>query len=126
MSDRPSVDLWLKELKSSATLSGPVGMFLVHNGVVRPTSRAGAKVSGMILAVDRRAERAAVERVQSMPGIAAVRVWINEGGLAVGDDIMVALVAGDIRDNVFAALESLVAEIKNTVVEEREMSLGTS
>ena len=121
MSGRPSVDAWLDELRSGA-LDSPVGMFLIHNGGVRPTSRAGAKVNGMVLAVDRQAERAAVERAQAMPGIAAVRLWINEGLLAVGDDIMVALVAGDIRDNVFAALQSLVAEVKGNVVKEREMA----
>ena len=39
----------------------------------------------------------------------------------MGDDIMVALVAGDVRENVFAALQSLVAEVKSAVVKEREM-----
>ncbi|OPZ74502.1 MAG: hypothetical protein BWY79_02096 [Actinobacteria bacterium ADurb.Bin444] len=62
-----------------------------------------------------------MDRVQDMPGIAAARLWINEGLLAVGDDIMVALVAGDVRENVFAALQSLVAEVKSAVVKEREM-----
>ena len=118
--DRPSVDSWLDELKTG-TLERPVGMFLIHNGVVRATNRSGARVNGMVLAVDRSAERAAVDRVQGMPGIAAARLWINEGLLAVGDDIMVALVAGDVRENVFAALQSLVAEVKSAVVKEREM-----
>lgn len=120
-SSRPSLDVWLEEIKA-ATSGRPVGMYLLHNGVVRATSRAGHPVSGMELAVDREAEEAAVRRVAAMPGVAGVRVWINEGALEVGDDIMLALVAGDIREHVFAALESLVAEIKRVVVKERELT----
>jgi molybdopterin synthase catalytic subunit len=50
-----------------------------------------------------------------------VRVWINEGRLTVGDDIMYALVAGDIRENVLSGLQELVRLIKTEVVREREI-----
>ncbi len=50
-----------------------------------------------------------------------VRGWVNEGSLSVGDDIMKVLVAGDIRDNVFAALQRLVSLIKSEVLSESEM-----
>ena len=46
---------------------------------------------------------------------------MNEGSLAVGDDIMKVLVAGDIRDNVFAALQRLVSLIKSEVLSESEL-----
>ena len=116
----PSIDQWVREVRDSSG-ERPSGMLLVHNGVVRPSSRDGRPVLGLELTVDRKAERQAVERAQQLPGVAAVRVWINEGTLSVGDDIMLALVAGDIRENVFAALQSLVAELKSVVVSEREL-----
>ena len=37
----------------------------------------------------------------------------NEGDLDVGDDVMVVLVAGDIRENVFPALDDAVNELKS-------------
>ncbi len=46
--------------------------------------------------------------------------WVNAGDLKVGDDIMKVVVAGDIRENVFGALQRLVGIIKNEVVTESE------
>jgi molybdopterin synthase catalytic subunit len=45
---------------------------------------------------------------------------VNEGELAIGDDIMYVIVGGDIRDNVFEALMALVRMIKTEVVTETE------
>ncbi len=56
-----------------------------------------------------------------MPGIYYVRVWLNEGELKTGDDIMFVLVGGDIRPHVVDALQSLVAEIKTNCVIEKEL-----
>lgn len=50
-----------------------------------------------------------------------MRGWVNEGTLPVSDDIMKVLVAGAIRDNVFAALQRLVSLIKNEVLSESEL-----
>ena len=55
-----------------------------------------------------------------MPGIFYVRVWLNEGRLEIGDDIMLVLVGGDIRPRVIDALQALVGEIKNHCVVEKE------
>lgn len=118
--ERPSIEEWLAELRKSADASR-IGMYLVHNGVVRGTSRAGAAVSGMDLTYDRERLTAAVEEVRQRPGVVAVRVWVNEGRLAVGDDIMLALVGGDIRENVLAALTELVRLVKAEVVKETEI-----
>ena len=57
----------------------------------------------------------------AMPGIQYVRVWLNEGELAVGDDIMFVLVGGDIRPHVIDALQALVGEIKSKCVTETEV-----
>ena len=116
----PSLDGWLGELKAGAGAAG-VGMYLVHNGVVRGRSRTGKTVGGMVLAVDRAQLAGVLEKAGRRQGMLAVRAWINEGRLAVGDDIMRVLVAGDIRENVFPALQDLVREIKTAVVRETEL-----
>ncbi|MBN1321504.1 MAG: molybdenum cofactor biosynthesis protein MoaE [Thermoleophilia bacterium] len=95
-------------------------MYLAHNGVVRGTARDGTVVTGMNLSYDPDRLREVMAEVAARPGIVAVRAWINEGRLAVGDDIMYALVAGDIRENVFSGLQELVRLIKTEVVSEFE------
>jgi len=118
-SDRPSLDAWLAELKASDDFSS-TGMFLAHNGVVRARSRDGRPVTGMLLSVDRARLDELVETALLMEGVTHVRAWVNEGELAVGDDIMYVIVGGDIRDHVFEALMALVRMIKTEVVTEAE------
>jgi molybdopterin synthase catalytic subunit len=115
----PGIDRWLDEVK--ALPGAPdVGMYLTHNGVVRGWSRDGRPVSGMELVVDRERLESLLSTARLMEGIAVVRAWVNEGELAVGDDIMYVLVGGDVRDNVFDALSALVRMIKTEVVSEIE------
>ena len=98
-----------------------IGMILTHNGVVRGTAHSGEPVRGMVLRADRGRLAALLTETGIWPGIFAVRAWVNEGRLEVGDDIMYALVAGDIRENVFEAMQRLVAAIKSEVLSESEL-----
>jgi molybdopterin synthase catalytic subunit len=97
-------------------------MYLVHNGVVRGSARDGSAVSGMNLSYDPGRLGQVIERIQARPGVVAARVWINEGTLTVGDDIMYALVAGDTREHVFGGLTELIGLIKSEVVAEWEIT----
>jgi molybdopterin synthase catalytic subunit len=115
----PPIQRWLEEIKRGPD-SLNIGMYLVHNGVVRGTSRNGDAVTGMKLSYDDGRLNQVIQEVEGRPGIVAVRAWINEGSLKVGDDIMYALVAGDIRENVFSGLQELVRLIKTEVVIEQE------
>lgn len=115
----PDVNEWIADVKSSPG-SEAVGMMLTHRGVVRGTTRAGEPVSSMDLSVDRDRLAEALSEARTWDGVFAVRAWVNEGHLAVGDDIMSVLVAGDIREHVFDALGNLVRAIKTTVVTETE------
>lgn len=116
---RPSAEAWLAEIKQGSEASR-IGMYLVHNGVVRGTARDGSVVTGMELSHDHDRLPKVIDEVKAMPGVVAVRAWVNEGSLSVGDDIMLALVAGDIRENVFGGLQQLVRLIKTEVVREIE------
>ncbi len=124
----PSMDEWLREAKADAAAVN-VGMFLVHNGVVRETPKARVRqgvedcgrVTGMEFAYNAEMVDAAIEDTRQMKGIYYVRVWLNEGRLEVGDDIMYVLIGGDIRPNVIDALQFLVGKIKTECVSEVEL-----
>ncbi len=123
----PSIDEWLKEAKAHpAALQ--TGMFLVHNGVVRQTPKAqvrqgiddGSLVTGMDFAFDAAKVDAAIAETHKMKGIFYVRVWLNEGRLILGEDIMYVLIGGDVRPHVVEALQFLVEKIKTECVTEIE------
>lgn len=126
--DIPSMDQWLQEAKAHTSAS-KVGMYLIHNGVVRETARAAVRdgctdteaVRGMLFSYDREALNAAVADAEKMQGVYYVRVWLNTGKLSVGEDLMYVLVGGDIRSHTIAALEYLVARIKRECVSETEL-----
>lgn len=123
----PSVDQWLKEAKAHPQ-AAQTGMFLIHNGVVRKTPKAqvrqgldnGSVVSGMEFAYDADKVDGVIAETYAMEGIFFVKVWLNEGHLEVGDDIMCVLIGGDIRPHVIEALQFLVGKIKNECVTEIE------
>ncbi len=103
-------------------------MFLVHNGVVRQTPKVkvrqgiddGSLVKGMEFSYDADKVEAAIDETYKLDGIFYVRVWLNEGHLQLGDDIMYVLIGGDIRPHVVDALQFLVGKIKNECVTEIE------
>lgn len=122
----PSMDEWLREAKADPS-AGKVGMYLTHNGVVRETARAqvrngeaAAPVTGMQFSYDGDKVAAVIEDTRKLDGIYYVRVWLNEGTLQVGDDIMYVLIGGDIRPRVVDALQYLVGRIKSECVSEKE------
>lgn len=92
------------------------GMVLCHNGVVRATSRDGRRVSGLSVAVDHARLETVLEKARRTPGIIDVQIQIAENRpLNVGDDVMLLVVAGDIRENVIRTLEETLNAIKTTV-----------
>jgi molybdopterin synthase catalytic subunit len=117
---KPSFDEWLQDIKTAAGAEG-IGMYLMHNGVVRGTARDGSAVTGMDLTYDADRLETIKAEIATRPGVIALRVWINEGHLAVGDDIMRVLVGGDIRENVFGALQEFVRLVKTECVRETEL-----
>lgn len=98
-----------------------VGMILCHNGVVRGTSRDGRNVSGLRVVADHEKLSRIVSEQKQRPGIVEILVHINENkDLALGDDVMLLAVAGDIRDNVIAVLNDTLNAIKTSVTQKTE------
>ena len=127
--ETPSVDQWLKEAKAHPS-APKIGMYLTHNGVVRQTARAKVRdgeenagdVTGMLFSYDREKVEEVIADTYRMEGIYYIQVWLNEGALSVGDDIMLVLIGGDIRPRVVDALQYLVSRIKTECVTETELN----
>ena len=98
-----------------------VGMILSHTGVVRSTSRTGRTVTGLTVSVNHEKLRQVIKTQKSGTGIVEILVQIAENQyLSVGDDVMLLLVAGDIRENVIPVLYDTLNAIKTTVTEKTE------
>ena len=125
----PSIDQWLKEAKAHES-AAKIGMYLTHNGTVRQTAKAKVRygeentqdVTGMIFSYDQEKVDAAIADAYKMDGIYYIKVWLNEGQLTMGDDIMYVLIGGDIRPRVVDALQYLVGRVKNECVVETELN----
>ena len=125
----PSMDAWLQEAKAHES-APKVGMYLTHNGTVRQSAKAKVRygeentkdVTGMLFSYDGEMVDAVIADTYKMDGIYYIKVWLNEGELAMGDDIMYALIGGDIRPRVVDALQYLVGRIKNECVVEKELT----
>ena len=125
----PSMDEWLREAKHHESAPN-IGMYLTHNGIVRQSPKArvrfGApdarKVTGMHFSYLQEKVEAVIQETYKKEGIYYLRVWLNEGQLEVGDDIMYVLLGGDIRPHVVDALQYLVGRIKNECVTETELN----
>lgn len=125
----PDINAWLAEAKQHES-APKIGMYLTHNGIVRKSAKAkvrqGAEdtkpVTGMIFSYDEEKVNAVIEDTyKNVPGVYYIKVWLNEGELTVGDDIMYVLIGGDIRPNVIDGLQYLVGRVKNECVVETEL-----
>ncbi len=126
--EKPSADAWLSEAKASEN-ADKVGMYLIHNGVVRETAKSEIyspgsekrKVTGMDFSADREKAAAAVREALKLKGVYTVKVWLADGHLEKGDSIMQVLIGADCRPNCLDALTKLVGTLKNECVRETEI-----
>ena len=98
-----------------------MGMIASHLGVVRGTSRDGRSVEAIEVSYDHKVLDGIIRDTKMLPGIVDVLVETYEGRLDVGDDILAVAVAGDIRENVFAALFKTVDRIKREASNKKEL-----
>lgn len=124
----PSADAWLKEAKGHDSAS-KIGMYLIHNGCVRKSAKSKIRygrddaedVKGMFFSYNAEKVATAIADTYKMDGIYYIKVWLNEGELSVGDDIMLVLIGGDIRDRVIDGIQYLVGRLKSECVVEKEL-----
>lgn len=131
----PDMTAWLAEAKQAENAE-QVGMYLVHNGVVRATPRHtvrpdaptptdapanDASVVAVEFSYDKAGLDAALTEALSWEGVHYVRAWLNEGRVEVGDSLMYVMIGADIRPHAISALEKLVGHIKSELVTEREL-----
>lgn len=114
------IDEWIADIKKACPPE-MLGMILVHNGVVRASSKQGKPVFGMKLSYDHAALDQVVRRFRKTEGIVDIRAWINEGTLKIGDDIMYVCVAGRFRKDILPVFQELITLIKTEIVREEEM-----
>ncbi len=115
------VEEWITEVKKNADFN-ELGMILIHNGMVRATSKEGKPVKGMHLTYNKNKLQKLIGEYSKKDGIIAIKAWINEGNLTIGDDIMYLLVAGRFRKFVLPVFEEVLSRIKNEIVSEKEFS----
>jgi molybdopterin synthase catalytic subunit len=115
------IEKWIEEVKLNAK-SDDLGMILIHNGIVRGTSKEGKKVKGIHLSYDKEKLNSLIKEYEKNKGIVAIKAWINEGTLNIGDNIMYLLVAGRLRTDVLPTFEELLSKIKREIVSEKEFS----
>jgi molybdopterin synthase catalytic subunit len=99
------------------------GMIATHLGIVRSLSRDGKAVSGLDVEFDNDKLKDIIRDIKSRPGIVDILIETNSGHLAVGDDIVTIMVAGDTRDNVFPALMDAVNRLKTEAAAEKEEAI---
>lgn len=111
----------IAELKRQPGFTEKVGMLLVHNGVVRATSRQGGKaVERLEVCPDQAKIEAICRQVSARPGIFTVSAQAKSGTFAPGDDLLFIIVAGDIRENVLPALAEALHRIKAEAISKSE------
>jgi len=116
--EMPSLDHLVSETVSRA--GGKIGMILTHVGVVRATSRAGEPVKKVSVKVNASRLEEILSSAERRPGIFKVEAYVREGELAVGEVLMILMVAGDFRENVLETLKAALDAIKAEVTSKQE------
>ena len=125
--EEPDMNAWLAQAKESEQAPN-IGMFLIHNGIVRATPRHAvraeaarpaeaperdARVVAVDFSYDKAGLEAALKEALSWEGVYYVQAWLNEGRVEVGESLMYVLIGADIRPHAISALEKLVGHIKS-------------
>lgn len=114
------INKMIDQVKSLPNYPG-VGMILCHKGVVRSTTREGREVTGLRVSVDQEGLDRLISEQKNQPGIVEVLVEIRaDQDLAVGQDIMAIVVAGDIRERVIETLTNTLEQVKTKITTKQQ------
>lgn len=117
-----NIEQSIAALKTRPDFAEKVGMVLVHRGTVRGVSRqTGAMVQRLEVRADQERIAQLCVEYKKKPGIYEVLAEARSGSFAPGEDLLLLLVAGDIRENVLATLAALLNRIKTEAIEKTEI-----
>ncbi len=109
-------------LKQQPGFAENVGMVLIHNGTVRGWSRHDRQgVTALEVSPDQKKIEEIRQEFLKWPGIFDIKIEALAGTFAPGDDLLFLVVAGDIRENVKAALAGLLDRVKAGPIKKREI-----
>jgi molybdopterin synthase catalytic subunit len=112
----------LEDLKQEPGFADNVGMILVHNGIVRSWSR---KDRAEVVAIEISSDLDKIEEIrqdiEAYDGIFRAVAMANSGSMKPGDEVLYLIVAGDIRENVKAALSDFLDRVKAEAVTKKEI-----
>ena len=116
-----NISQMLVELKQESGFTDNVGMVLIHSGVVRGWSRKDrAPVASVKITPDLDRIQAICRELSTRPGIFRILADARGGVLKPGEDVLVLIVAGDIRENVKPVLAELLDRVKAEAVLKEE------
>jgi len=112
----------IAELKSEPGFADNVGMILVHNGVVRGWSRVAdhSAVTDIEISADLDKVEEIRKEIEAREGIWRAVAQAKTGRMKPGDDVLLLIVAGDIRENVKPALADFLDRVKAEAFTKRE------
>ncbi len=114
----------IAELKNEPGFKEKVGMILIHNGVVRGTTRSeGAPVKTLEVDPDHDRINEICREFSERPGIFRVIAKACSGVFVPGDDLLFIIVAGDLRENVKPVLAEALDRIKSEAVKKKERTV---
>ncbi len=114
----------IAQLKQRPGFAENVGMMLIHNGVVRGTSRNDKKtVTSITVTHNEEKIRSICQELEKNPGIFAIVWQAMSGEFKPGDDVLFLIVAGDIRENVKDTFAQLLERVKSEGVQKQEYLL---
>ncbi len=112
----------IADLKKEPGFNDNVGMILVHNGIVRGWSRKDrAEVSAIEVTPDLDKIEEIRKDIEAYDGIFRAVAHAKSGMMHPGDDVLYLVVAGDIRENVKAALADFLDRVKAEAVSKKEV-----
>jgi molybdopterin synthase catalytic subunit len=115
-----SLEALIESVKAHPRIS-EAGMILCHNGFVRASDRSGGhRVQALRVTVNHSVVEQTQHWAQSQPGIVAVAIEALEGEFRVGDDLLFVVVAGDLREHVFAVMRETIERLKAQGVQKTE------
>ena len=113
----------IQDLKQLPGFTENVGMMLIHNGVVRGTSRNdSSRVTKLEVAPDRGKIQSIQEEFEAKQGIFKILIEAKQGVFTPGEDLLYIVVAGDIRENVSPVLNQVLNRVKTEAIHKKEYS----